>query len=102
MRLRLTRRKRRFFTIIITAFGLIAQYSHTRGEINNSKLGLLNLRNRSGCAALLRRAGALDVEAAKAAGVQPGRSFGELKAGRAVQTASGEWVQPEQVSCAAK
>ena len=43
------------------------------------------------------RAGALDVDAAKAAGVQPGRSFGDLKAGRAVQSLSGEWVQPEQV-----
>ncbi len=45
----------------------------------------------------LHRAGALDVEAAKAAGVLPGRSFGELKARRAVQTVGGEWVQPEQV-----
>jgi len=47
--------------------------------------------------AVPRRAGALDVEAAKALGVLPGRSFGELKAGRAVQTVSGDWVQPEQV-----
>ena len=57
----------------------------------------LACRMASRCSAASRRAGALDVDAAKAAGVLPGRAFGELKAGRAVQSVGGEMVQPEQV-----
>ena len=46
----------------------------------------------------LCRVGTLDVAAATKLGVPPGRAFGQLKAGRSVQTADGDWVQPEQVS----